>query len=293
MAQKKITDLQLIDAVESDLNLAGDDGIQSYRLTAAQLKDFILPNAGLTREKLAVGAIAKNAVFVKNANYTVDSSIDDMIICDCSSNSITLTLPAANTNTGKILTIKKKDANTSWFKVIVDPNGAELIDAISTDLLVMPNESRTYICDGVGWRIANAYYGDSVTRSFTSSQVNAPISGILKRSGKYAIFMPLSVITGVLSGSVEFTLPSDLTIDHNFTTLPAATGGGMLSLVDTSTADRYQAVGTWISSTSIRVRPTVVASTYIRDTNITATVPFTWANGDVISGDIFWPVVGW
>ena len=41
MAQKKITDLQLRDAVTSDLNLPSDDGIQSYRVTAAQLRDFV------------------------------------------------------------------------------------------------------------------------------------------------------------------------------------------------------------------------------------------------------------
>lgn len=43
MAQKKITDLTLIDAVTDELNLPGDDTIQTYRCTVAQLKAFILP----------------------------------------------------------------------------------------------------------------------------------------------------------------------------------------------------------------------------------------------------------
>jgi len=42
MAQKKITDLTLRSEVTADLNLPGDDGIQSYRVTAQQIKDYIL-----------------------------------------------------------------------------------------------------------------------------------------------------------------------------------------------------------------------------------------------------------
>lgn len=42
MANKKISELQLISAVTSGVMLPGDDGLQTYRLTAAQLKAFIL-----------------------------------------------------------------------------------------------------------------------------------------------------------------------------------------------------------------------------------------------------------
>lgn len=47
MAQKKITELALRDEVTSDLNLPSDDGIQSYRVTAAQMKSFILANQNI------------------------------------------------------------------------------------------------------------------------------------------------------------------------------------------------------------------------------------------------------
>lgn len=47
MAQKKITDLQLIDAVTSGISVPSDDGIQSYRFTAAQMKAFILANENI------------------------------------------------------------------------------------------------------------------------------------------------------------------------------------------------------------------------------------------------------
>lgn len=51
MAQKKITDLQLIDAVTDALNFPGDDTLQTYRVTALQLIAYIesklhLPTTG-------------------------------------------------------------------------------------------------------------------------------------------------------------------------------------------------------------------------------------------------------
>jgi len=51
MAQKKITDLQLRDAVIDSLNFPSDDSIQSYRVTALQIFDYIrskitLPTTG-------------------------------------------------------------------------------------------------------------------------------------------------------------------------------------------------------------------------------------------------------
>lgn len=43
MAQKKITDLTLIDQVTEELNIPGDDTIQTYRFTVAQLRAFLMP----------------------------------------------------------------------------------------------------------------------------------------------------------------------------------------------------------------------------------------------------------
>jgi hypothetical protein len=42
MADKKITDLQLRSDVDEDVNLPADDGIQSYRVTAPQMRTFVL-----------------------------------------------------------------------------------------------------------------------------------------------------------------------------------------------------------------------------------------------------------
>lgn len=56
MAQKKITDLQLRDNVTGTLNFPSDDTVQSYRVTAEQIKDYVLGagNVGLSALAAAV-----------------------------------------------------------------------------------------------------------------------------------------------------------------------------------------------------------------------------------------------
>jgi hypothetical protein len=53
LSDKKITDLQLRANVTADLNFPSDDSLQSYRVTGQQIKDFVLPDAGLAGSKLA------------------------------------------------------------------------------------------------------------------------------------------------------------------------------------------------------------------------------------------------
>lgn len=57
MAKKKIVELQLRSSVTSDCNIPVDDGVQSYRVTAAQLLAYILPAGAITAAKLAYSAV--------------------------------------------------------------------------------------------------------------------------------------------------------------------------------------------------------------------------------------------
>lgn len=63
MAQKKITDLQLRDNVTDTLNFPSDDTIQSYRVTAEQIKNYILANEAIlrsmikTEERMPIGTV--------------------------------------------------------------------------------------------------------------------------------------------------------------------------------------------------------------------------------------------
>lgn len=73
MADKKITELQLRDNVSADVNFPSDDGIQSYRVTAAQVKDFVLAagNVGTTQlaaDSVTTPKIPDNAVTTPKIN---------------------------------------------------------------------------------------------------------------------------------------------------------------------------------------------------------------------------------
>lgn len=67
MAQKKITDYQLRANVSDDVNFITDDGVQTYRNTAAQIKAYVLSTAAIatsvlqdlsvTAAKIALGAV--------------------------------------------------------------------------------------------------------------------------------------------------------------------------------------------------------------------------------------------
>jgi len=52
MAQKRITELQLRDNVTDEVNLPSDDGVQSYRVTALQIKNYILSAGSVLRSML-------------------------------------------------------------------------------------------------------------------------------------------------------------------------------------------------------------------------------------------------
>jgi len=73
----------------------------------------------------------------------------DVIRCDASSNTITITLPTAVGNTGKVYYIKAVDET---YQVDVDGNGSETIDDELTQ--IVPYPLTMAICsNGTGWDI--------------------------------------------------------------------------------------------------------------------------------------------
>lgn len=70
---------------------------------------------------------------------------------------VTITLPAASSSLNKIYVIKKISAALN--NVVIDPNGAELIDGSATQLLTLQNSSVIIQCDGAAWYIVSAIAG--------------------------------------------------------------------------------------------------------------------------------------
>lgn len=79
------------------------------------------------------------------------TSADDVILADAAAGGFTISLPAADTMTGRRLEIKKIDSTSN--AVTVDPDGVETIDGSTTMTIDIQNTARTVISDGTAWWI--------------------------------------------------------------------------------------------------------------------------------------------
>jgi hypothetical protein len=70
---------------------------------------------------------------------------------DASGASRTMNLPSAASARYRKHTVKKIDSSAN--AVVVDPNGAELIDGVATFSLTVLNQSVTFISNGTSWDI--------------------------------------------------------------------------------------------------------------------------------------------
>ena len=87
----------------------------------------------------------------KSAAYTAVAQEDDILLVDASGAARTITLPAAASSSGMILTVKKTDSSKNG--VTIDGNASETIDGATTQVLYAQYESMTIVCDGTGWQI--------------------------------------------------------------------------------------------------------------------------------------------
>ena len=99
---------------------------------------------------LHVNGSTAYAATTKTANYTATVN-DHTIICNNSSGSITISLPAASGCSGRTYVIKKISGLLN--DVVINPNGAETIDGAATRTLTVQYESVLIQSDGTNWVI--------------------------------------------------------------------------------------------------------------------------------------------
>lgn len=87
------------------------------------------------------------AITVTDAAYT--AALRPVILCNCASNAITVTLPAASN--GRLYWIKKVDSTAN--AVVIDGNGAETIDGAATQTLSYQWSAALVVSDGANWYI--------------------------------------------------------------------------------------------------------------------------------------------
>lgn len=83
-----------------------------------------------------------------SGNTTLDGSYHTVLV-DASGGAVTITLPAAASNTKRIYVIKKIDSSQN--PVTVDPNASELIDNDSTVVINSQWNAISIHCNGTKW----------------------------------------------------------------------------------------------------------------------------------------------
>ena len=93
------------------------------------------------------------SILSKTAAYTVSTNDGDnvQVNTDATSGAVTITLYAASTNAGKIVTVKKTDSSAN--AVTIDGNASETIDGATTYPLTTQYNSATLVCTGSEWLV--------------------------------------------------------------------------------------------------------------------------------------------
>ena len=130
-------------------------GILTYDM--ATLGTSVLNFSGVSGTKTftfpdADGTVALTTISIvnKSGDYTI-TDLDNVITCDSSGGTITVTLPPAAGATGKIYTIKKVDSSVNT--VTIDGDAAETIDGDLTKIMVTQYVSMSVISNGSNWLI--------------------------------------------------------------------------------------------------------------------------------------------
>ena len=101
-----------------------------------------------------VGYLAVNDYVQIIAWAATSDTLDDTyytVLCECTSNAITINLPAVSGNEGLVYNIKKIDSTGN--AVTVDANSSETIDDATTQTISSQYDSIQIICDGSEWWI--------------------------------------------------------------------------------------------------------------------------------------------
>lgn len=94
------------------------------------------------------------ALTLKTRTITATGGVnadDYLLLVDATAGAVVVNYPAAASNAGRILTVKKIDASANT--VTIDGNAAETIDGAATQVIVTQYTSLTTQCNGTAWWI--------------------------------------------------------------------------------------------------------------------------------------------
>lgn len=141
-----------------------------------------------------------------STTYTAGANNEDVILCQPTS-SLTLTLPAASSNSAKIFRILKiNDPNT----ITIDTTGSDEVNGKSSISLTELNDSVAVVSDGTDWRNINSEQITVFDTIVTSSSSSTSLSNITYYTADYD-FILTSATVGTLN--LSDNVAGDLEID--------------------------------------------------------------------------------
>lgn len=180
MADKKITDLQLISAVTDTVNFPGDDTITTYRATAAKIFDYI-------RGKFQASATI-------TGTGTTLTSANTIVLLDPTSAAFTQALPAVSgLPTGMIITFKNIATNGNV--VTLDPNSSETIDGITT-LILAQGKSAQLINTGTAWLNLLPGSAKRQVNTQTTTYTATDADDLIICTGTFTLTLPSAAVKG-------------------------------------------------------------------------------------------------
>lgn len=217
MAQKKITDLQLISNITDTANYILDTGIQTFRSTALQLKEYVLSAGSVNTTELnnavfnglsavtiaptdhvaiadaSDGGNKKKALISDIINETITTvnnaaspyavvAADRTIVVNTSAGAVEIDLPAA-TGSGRVLKIKR-DRSDNF--LTLDPDGADTIDGETSVVLWWKYDVVELVDTASGqWSIVNKSLDGQIRAvvRYSAQTVTSALTGTYTRVG--------------------------------------------------------------------------------------------------------------
>ena len=142
-------------AVPGKIPAAGDLELGELAINTYDGRLFLKKDVGGTQSIVNVtagggGTVAPNVVTTSAATYNATQTDGiQIILCDTTSNNVTVTLPSAVSNTA-IFHIKKIASANS---MIIDPSGTETIDGGTTVTVTEQFESLMLVSNNVNWNV--------------------------------------------------------------------------------------------------------------------------------------------
>ncbi len=320
MATKKISDLQLRSDADATCQLPTDDASQTWRVTLAQIKTYILSAAAITYDMLNASAVHGNtadstpaavdeiltwdssatalkkvtrsdflrqATTPKTSNYTVTDE-DDIIFVDASGGGFTITQQAVATRKRPVV-IKRTDNTPANAVVIGTVDGASMSLYTKGETVRLVSDGSLYYC--TNHKTTTDWTAFTPTGSWSA---NTTYTGLWRRVGDTAeIVVNIALAGAPTTASLTVNQMSGLTIDSAkvpaFANLLTIGRGEVLD----AAVQSYAAQVSYSTTTVVSVQVFNSSATYATTASVTQAVPMTFGNADAVKLLYSVPIANW